>query len=508
MILPIVLATLISIQDPSGDTVGAGDLNPPTTAIFRNMDAFDALAFSVEKASTFGFDLKLADVSNPWQLAYGFSLPIIEVYVKLGPGESRENLLTGSGMRLEGGSWNYVFKITGDHFQVYSPRADELIDVTEVIGANLSLEDNLLKIRSNLKLSGSLSVYAMIGSYDPFSPSGWRSIQASPSAWALSSANQDRPVIDVIADSFSLQEKALSSGVLPEVRAGAKSLNWLWLVFLGLMVASFGLIERFRLPSLGKASARASNMADNTFDTTAEDDPASHTALLPSPLHLEEMTQAIATNFREQEKTLEPEQNKKKLKPFSWTQWDEVPQDILTPFQLEANKAMTASAPAMVTPVIGGTQAKRQRNHQQKNTENKDNVIKANNAAKEFGLASETPMAREIQEPNPTEKIFEEIFEEDMPDPFKSAVETLVMEGARANTLHHPFPKTAANNLETILDPNALKNLEAFKAQPQPSEGQTDELERLSKALFNPEVISSKIPEKDLHGFKLKKDRS
>lgn len=257
MIAALTLATLLSVSDPVGDAVGNGALVPPTAVVFRTPGAFDIQELIVPDAETFGFRLSMTQLHNPWNLANGFSLPIIEIYLsddtpaeRLAPEQppvpERRALLPGSQMQLaEGTGWSYAFRLTGDRFTVYgvSPQG-ELIELTDDLGAYLYTEDNTLVVTTNLPVPERFSLYGMTGSYDPFSEHGWRTLTTTPGPWVLSSDAQQVPVIDVIADSFEVQRRAIDSATLPQIRASFQQDYWLFVVFGGLAITFLGLLGR------------------------------------------------------------------------------------------------------------------------------------------------------------------------------------------------------------------------------------------------------------------------
>ncbi|HEX7022343.1 MAG TPA: glucodextranase DOMON-like domain-containing protein, partial [Trueperaceae bacterium] len=213
----------------------------------RSPGAFDARQIEVLDDPEFTFSLSMDALPNPWQLENGFSLPIIEVYLSDARNEAgREELLPGSGMQLPAGeAWSYAFRLTGDDFQVFQAQADGTVrDVTEELGAALAVEGTTLAVTTNLPRPRRFSLYALVGSYDPFSGSGWRPLAAQPGPWSLSSPSQHTPVLDVLAERFSTQKEAIEKGVLPEIRSSVQYNAWLILTFLGLLLGLVGVVGR------------------------------------------------------------------------------------------------------------------------------------------------------------------------------------------------------------------------------------------------------------------------
>jgi hypothetical protein len=247
MTAALLLAALLSLSDPSGDAVGNGSLSPPTAVVFRSQDALDARALEVPKGRTFGFDLTFAHLSNPWNLPNGFSLPLIEVYLETKePGQRA--LLPGSGMHLPASAhWNYAFKLTGDSFQVFqaNPAGGGPSNISEQAAAKVKTQGNTVVASTNLPLPRHFELYAMVGSYDPFSQTGWRPVARQPSPWAYASKSQKVPVVDVLASTFALQERAVNSITLPPISTPPGVNRWPLLMGVGVLLFILGLIGRF-----------------------------------------------------------------------------------------------------------------------------------------------------------------------------------------------------------------------------------------------------------------------
>ncbi|MEM7735364.1 MAG: glucodextranase DOMON-like domain-containing protein [Deinococcota bacterium] len=272
---PVLLLTaLLSVADPQGDAIGQGNLTPPSAVVFRAPGIFDVQHIDVLDQASFGFELTMGQLSNPWRLPNGFSFPIIEVYLSTHSG-GQTLLLPGSNMSLPTGQrWNYAFRITGDQFNVYRATDQDIaIDVSEDAGARLEVTGNTLRVQTNITMPESFSVFGMVGSYDPFNETGWREVTREPTPWAFSSREPTVPVIDVIADSFSMQRAALAQGVLPEIRSAVRHDGWLIVAAVGFVFMLIGSVGQLwwggRQSSRGKrrvaiaSSGRAGQLSSN-----------------------------------------------------------------------------------------------------------------------------------------------------------------------------------------------------------------------------------------------------
>lgn len=246
MIAALILASALTLHDPVGDAFGDGSLVPPTDVVFRTPGVFDAQLLEVPATPTLSLRLTMGRLNNPWDLPYGFSLPIIEFYLDTGT-EGERDLLPGSGMSLPPGvTWNYALRITGESFTVLAPggEAGAPIDITESVGAALSVEGDTIVVTTELPRPAQFSLYGMVGSYDFFDPTGWRPVAPEPTAGAFGSPTQSVRVIDVLSEDVASQVRAIETGILPEIRPPARREGWLQLVGLGVLIALVGVVGR------------------------------------------------------------------------------------------------------------------------------------------------------------------------------------------------------------------------------------------------------------------------
>ncbi|CAA9581563.1 MAG: hypothetical protein AVDCRST_MAG86-2882 [uncultured Truepera sp.] len=237
MLDALLLAALLSVRDPAGDAFGK-DLVAPTATLFRQREAFDIRGLEVLAGSTVTLQVALGRVED------GFPQPLLELYVSDAEVAGTQDLLTGSQLRLPpNATWRYAFRVVGETVRVFSAQDGARVDVTEASSARLSVTGDTLTLTTRLPLPRRFSVYGMSGSYDPFSPDGWRTPRRTPSPWGFS-GTASSPVLDVIADTPEVQERALAQGVLPEIRASFAQPGWLSVAGVGVAVALTGVAAR------------------------------------------------------------------------------------------------------------------------------------------------------------------------------------------------------------------------------------------------------------------------
>jgi len=234
----LLVAALLSVTDPPGDALGLG-LSAPTATLMRQRDAFDVRSLAVLDRDTLTLEIELGRVST------AFPQGILEIYVSDAEAVGTRDLLPGSQVQLPpGASWRYAARIVGERVQVFSGEGGAPRDVSEASGARLGVAGNTLLLTTELPLPRRFSVYGMSGSYDPFSPHGWRTLRETPSPWGFSGAAPS-PVLDVIAEAPGVQARALEQGVLPEIRASFAQPGWLVVAGAGVVIALAGVAARF-----------------------------------------------------------------------------------------------------------------------------------------------------------------------------------------------------------------------------------------------------------------------
>ncbi len=355
----LMVASLLSVGDPSGDAVGAGELALPRAAIYRDISNFDVLNLSIVDQSTFAFEVSMASLENPWELPLGFSLPIIEVYASISPvnrNASMKELLPGSGMSLGGNKrWNYAFRITGDAIDVYTVDVEtgNIRNVSKDVALSYDVSDNRIFVDTNIRLVGNLSVYAMSGSYDPFSESGWRGVAPEEQAWLLTGEGQNSPVLDVVVDDFSMQKRSIQAGVLPEITASARQPFWLWFVVAGLLACLLALILRPRKRQAAEAveavtSSKAVESSKAVTSSKAVDSTkgvdSSDTLEQTSEQHFGQDSAHSGRAVLDSDSPVDTEMathSHQKIQPIQWTSWDEsevVSEDTMIAYDQIANE--------------------------------------------------------------------------------------------------------------------------------------------------------------------------
>lgn len=258
MISSLLMLALLTVTDPAVGPSAAELLDPPSSALYRNLAVFDLQEVSVLESEQLELRLQLGSYANPLDLVNGFSHPIIEVYVGGGDSGSSE-ILPGSGMVMpDGETWTVALQLTGDYARGWLAGPTGLTEFEP----ELQIVDDYLYVMTDLPSWPQPTVAAMTGLYSPFHGTGWRPLEAAVNPWAFSSSEQVLPVVDVLALDSESQLAALSGGVLPVTEVNLiENPNTVWfaLMAVGIGVAGVGLVLRgmARRPQAAAASDEA-----------------------------------------------------------------------------------------------------------------------------------------------------------------------------------------------------------------------------------------------------------
>jgi len=283
---------LLTVTDPSGDAVGAGDLSPPTHAIYRSLSPFDLHSLTITEAETLDLVVEMGSLANPLDLPLGFSLPVIEIYVE-GEEGLGEELLPGSGMRLpDGVNWEIAVRLTGDSATAY--RLTEAGE--EAVSPQVSVEGNSIIVSTPFPRPERPRIFAMVGQYDFFGEEPWRQLEEGQSPWGFHSTGaQFLPVLDVLAEDQAAQDQALLTGILPPAGSRGSSQGQLWLALMlgGVGVALVGVALRVTArrpspPDLLEGEAAPEEPGEQDEEAAATDADAPDEAPAPEEEQAEE----------------------------------------------------------------------------------------------------------------------------------------------------------------------------------------------------------------------------
>ncbi len=223
--------------DGIGDDYGPGDYQYPQNKIFQNKGhLFDLKSMTIfESESSYKIRFSFSKLTDPWGAEFGFSLPLLEIYLDNQPGGS--NQLFHSGANISFGqdfNWNKFIKISGWWVRTYNPdsQKEDVLNINEISLEESSANNNfsLSKSENDIFLTlpkdeiSSLDnsrMVVMVGSFDPFGYDHFRSLTKTKNYWQIYSDNNipiaEAPrVLDLLVPEAESQKEVLK-GELPEV---------------------------------------------------------------------------------------------------------------------------------------------------------------------------------------------------------------------------------------------------------------------------------------------------
>ncbi|GEM_PF-284026 len=235
---------IAEFSDPSGDDHGPGFYEYPNHSVFSPQEELlDLLSFYLERIADgeyYRFIFEFARITDPWDSKYGFSHPLIHLYIDSEEGGSDELFRSGANVSLqEEHPWNKHLRISGWWVRLITP-ADDPWDMTrdlnidaesspwDVEEAQVETTNNRIKVDIPGDKIGELAgswIYLLVGGFDPFGEDYFRGLQNRPTNWSFQSTEEvdldiAPRVIDYLATEEGKQEKMLAdfSTSYPEIK--------------------------------------------------------------------------------------------------------------------------------------------------------------------------------------------------------------------------------------------------------------------------------------------------
>jgi len=224
---------IFSIEDPLRDDFGPGTYYYPGNETFEPYyGLFDIIKFElVALKDYYLFKLYFDSLNDPWASKYGFSLPLIEIYIDNAKGGSTEVFREGANVSFDPRHpWDKLLKLTGWWIRLYTPddNKENIIGLDfndEEISGNvknceIETKDNQIELKIKKDLLGPLInsyMYILVGGFDPFGLDHFRGINNKEDSWKFydpdlsdSKLIHAPRVIDIILPENYNQEKVLS----------------------------------------------------------------------------------------------------------------------------------------------------------------------------------------------------------------------------------------------------------------------------------------------------------
>lgn len=218
--------------DAIGDDYGPGYYNYPENRIFQIEDfLFDLKSLTIfENEKEYKFNFSFQNLADPWGAKYGFSLPLIEIYIDSQQGGSNKLFEDGANISFtKDFFWNHFIKISGFWLKAFTPESEkkDLLNINDLTFSEfestnkLKLDKkgndlNLFVSKNDIKLNKNSKLIILIGSFDPFGYGHFRSLSKNKSYWQLYSENnisetKSPRVLDILTPGARSQKEILKN---------------------------------------------------------------------------------------------------------------------------------------------------------------------------------------------------------------------------------------------------------------------------------------------------------
>ena len=180
---------ILDMADPVGDETGDGDYAYPLAGDFHpGAGLFDLEHVTIEQSAwNVRFTIKMAEITNGWNMMWGWSHANIQVYVDSAPG-GKIDLLPGTYAQTSPDwGWESAVMLVGEAGPVYGVSHDSSTRITTGIEANGNPEtDTIVATVSKNILQGDLAssrFLIVVGSQDGYGQGKLRAVDEAPSTW-------------------------------------------------------------------------------------------------------------------------------------------------------------------------------------------------------------------------------------------------------------------------------------------------------------------------------------
>jgi len=209
--------TLLDIDDDVGDETGDGDYVYPTASDFApGAGLWDVTHLKLSQSAwNARFELTMAEMTDVWALANGFSHQIVQIYVDQG------NLSHGRTAMLEGANaeihpdwaWEVAISATGEPGAVKAVDAETGETSAKGLEVSADVATKTISITVSKSVIGSdvpnYRFVIVVGSQDGFGVGKWRRVDAEAATWRLGGGSApadddgieyDPSILDLVLD--------------------------------------------------------------------------------------------------------------------------------------------------------------------------------------------------------------------------------------------------------------------------------------------------------------------
>lgn len=217
--------------DPAGDDYGPGYYLYPQHEVFQKGEGlFDIVEFKIyEKNSQYEFQFEFTKLVDVWNSRFGFSHPMIQIYIDNEKGGSIALFEEGARVKLNPEyPWDKLLKINGWWVSLNVPkdRNKKVVDFTVsgddvpwvIKNPDIKVKENWIKLKIDKEKIGPLqgaNLFILVGGFDPFGYDHFRGIRDELNSWFFAAEgehdiNYAPRVIDLIVPPEYSQSEMLN----------------------------------------------------------------------------------------------------------------------------------------------------------------------------------------------------------------------------------------------------------------------------------------------------------
>lgn len=209
-------------KDPLGDEYGPGTYSYPKDPAFKPYKGlFDMTDVVVlENEESYIFQIKFAEMTNPWGAPKGFSHQLINIYLDTKEGGRTDTYNEGARVQFDKNHpWDYFIKVAGwpSYGQFFATSDGEEIPEAVRVEADTGEKTiNVIISKKYLDISNGIFAYILVGSQDGYGPDNFRPVTPNPGQWTLGGYPTDSKdmapyVVDILVPEGYDQKTVLSS---------------------------------------------------------------------------------------------------------------------------------------------------------------------------------------------------------------------------------------------------------------------------------------------------------
>lgn len=199
--MALAASLLLSAADPSGDAYGDGSYQLPTRFSSEERDSLDLRSFEVrDNAGFLQFEIGMGANANPLESPRGFSVPVIDVFIKTASGGVLELGDLGFSAPI-GSGWQQHLRFSGfDTVLEELPQGADRPVRADASGIRIQAQGSRILVDTRIP-SGEYSYWVASRVFDPLTPKGYQEPGLEAGPYTLSAPASGMPsAVDVLVE--------------------------------------------------------------------------------------------------------------------------------------------------------------------------------------------------------------------------------------------------------------------------------------------------------------------